>query len=247
MTNSRRESIRRSVLLVALAPCFASCGTLFDPDSYPHAPVGPSAPAIAGPRYAAFLRGQADSVAFRAQDANGDAIDSVASDLAALPPGNDATLTSAPVSGSEALQCTLRWTAQTADTGIYPVIFTAMNDLTGPPDTIWIYTIDHPADVVPAVSCPDSLHLLAGVPRTFSVSADDPDGDPVFLFEPTAPLGGSTLQPLNLLSWDPTVSGSHADGTLTLRANRPGTFSVTFTAINAGNGFGTTTLYVSEP
>jgi hypothetical protein len=231
-----------------MAPLLASCGSILDPDTWPHAPPAPAPPSTAAPRYAAFVRGRADSIEFHASDSNGDPVDSVAFDRSAFPASNRPGFSVAPIQPLRTLlRCTLRWTAQPADTGSYRAIFTAINHQRGAPDTTLVYTIGHDPDTPPLVTCPDTLHLVAGLARTVTVSASDPDGDPIFEFWPGDPISDSPLLPINLLSWTPAVSGSSATGTLRLRANQAGTFRLSFTAINALWGFGATTLAVSPP
>ena len=238
------SAMRTLSALVFLAALSASCGPEID---FPHAPPLEVPPSTTAPRWAAFTRGQLDSITFDAIDANGQPVQEVEVDLSGLPPGHDATLSTQPVPGSTSTRCTLHWTPATEDTGLYRAIFTAVNALRGGPDTTVVYTIDHVDDLPPVVTCPDTLHLVAGVPRDISVSADDPEGDPLFLFTPTSPLDTGTIRPVNPLAWSSTIQGSHASGTLRLRVNVAGVFSIQFTAQNHLHGFGTILLYAQDP
>jgi hypothetical protein len=234
-----------TLLLACLAALLSSCGPEID---FPHAPFEPTTPEVVSIRYAAFVRGQTDSLRVMAIDADGDPVHSIEADLSGLPPGNDATFSILPPSsGTNVLEGRLTWTPAPGDTGRYPVSFTAINDRRGASATTLIYTIDHVDDQFPIVTCPDSLHLEVGVEQVVSVSAEDPDGDPLFQFVPTDPLYTGKQLPVSLLSWNAVISGSRATGSLRLRANRAGIYSVSFTAINAGHGFGTMTLVAREP
>lgn len=222
----------------AVALAGASCGPEVD---FPHAPPSEEPPSTAGPPYAAFLRGQRDTLTFQAIDANGDPILSVLADLSELPPGNDAVFSTTPMTGAPgSLECRLQWTAMASDTGQYRVSFVAMNALTGPPDTTLLYTVNHAADIDPVVTCPDTVHVTVGVPHSITITAADPDGDPVFELLPTDPLDARPILSFNRLSWTRTLNGSTATGTLQVRANVTGWFPVRFQAINAAHGYATT-------
>ena len=60
-----------------------SCGPELE---FPHAPSPEVPPSTAAPAYAAFLRGQRDTLTFQVTDANGDPVLSVLADLSKLPP-----------------------------------------------------------------------------------------------------------------------------------------------------------------
>lgn len=234
--------------LASIATRFLACGAMVlagvscGPEiEFPHAPFPQVPPSTTVAAYAAFLRGQRDTLAFQASDSNGDPILSVLADLSELPPGNDATLSTTPITGAPgSLECRLLWTAMASDTGLYRVSFVAMNALTGPRDTTLLYTVNHAVDIDPVVTCPDTVHVPVGVPRTIAITAADSDGDPIFELLPTEPLDSATIRPFNRLSWTRTLNGSTAAGTLQVRANTPGWFSVGFHAINAAHGFATT-------
>lgn len=215
-----------------------SCGPELE---FPHAPSPEVPPSTAVPAYAAFLRGQRDTLTFQATDANGDPILSVLADLSDLPSGNDATFSTTPMTGAPGfLEGRLLWTAMASDTGLYRVSFVAMNALTGPPDTTLLYTVNHAVDIDPVVTCPDTVHVTVGVPQTIAITAADPDGDPIFELLPTDPLDARPNLPFNRLSWTSTQNGSTAVGTLQVRANAPGWYPVRFQAINAAHGIATT-------
>ena len=234
----------RVLLLVAAVASAASCGPEI---RFPQAPLPPVPPGIAAPPYAAFLRGRLDTLDFSASDGDGDPVASVRANLTGLPPGNDATFSTAAVPGLSGLQCRLLWTAGTSDTGVYPVSFTASNAMTGPTETILLYTVSHEVDTFPVVTCPDTVHVVVGVPHTFSVTAADPDGDPILEVVPSVHRPGSNVNYLiHELSWTRTLSGSTAEGTLQIRVDGAGWFPVQFQAMNAGHGFATT-LVVARP
>jgi hypothetical protein len=237
MAASSRSKAIAGCLFGATVLTVVSCGEEID---FPHAPAPQVPPSTTAPAYAAFLRGQLDTLTFQAIDANGDAVQSVEADLSELPPGNDAIFSTAALAGTSGLRCRLLWTATDADTGLYRVTFIATDERTGPTDTTLLYTVDHAVDIDPVVSCPGTVYVTVGVPQAFSVTATDPDGDPLFELWPTEPLGSSLYQSLNLLSWTFASNGSTAAGTLQIRANVAGWFPVRFTAFNAAHGFATT-------
>ena len=234
-----RALVLRLLIGVFLLLAISSCGTFLDPETWPTAPLPNAPPGTLAPRWEAFTRLQPDSITFEAIDGDGDPIAGVEADLSDLPPGHNAVFTTRIVPGSPyRRRCTLRWTATAGDTGLYRVVFTAVNEMRGAPDTTILYTNDHVADLPPVITVPDTVQVLVGGPWDITVSADDPEGDPIFLFVPTDPIGSSTQQALNLLAWTPTLAGSHATGVLRIRANQPGYFEIRFTAVNAMHGFG---------
>ena len=116
---------------------------------FPHAPFPEVAPSTTAPAYAAFLRGHRDTLTVQAVDANGDPILSVHADLSELPPGNDAAISIGAVPGVSGVRCRLLRTATESDAGLYRVSFTAINALTGAPDTTLLYTVGHAVDTDP--------------------------------------------------------------------------------------------------
>jgi len=233
-----RSIASRFLACGAMVLAGVSCGPEVD---FPHAPVPEAPPSTAVPPYAAFLRGQRDTLTLQATDANGDPVLSVLADLSELPPGNDAIFSTTPMAGaSGSLEGRLLWTAMASDTGLHRVSFVAVNALTGPPDTTLLYTVNHAVDIDPVVTCPDTVHVTVGVPQTIAITAADPDGDPIFELLPTDPLDARPILSFNRLSWTRTLNGSTAAGTLQVRANVTGWFPVRFQAINAAHGFATT-------
>ena len=208
---------------------------------FPHAPFPPNGPSVGSPTYAAFVRGRRDTLRVWAHSTT-----SVRADLSDLPPGHDATFSQVILEEYPGnLVYDLLWTPTESDTGFYHVSFTASGQ-TGAPDTTLIYTVGHAVDTDPVVTCPDTVYVTVGVPLTFSITAVDPDGDPLFLLARSFPAGSNYYQAINMLSWTWTVSGATASGTLEVRANEAGWFPIQFQAENAGHGFATTLVVARQ-
>jgi hypothetical protein len=240
--------MNRALRIVPLAVLLVGCDSIGIGTVGPPLPVPPLRPTIEAPRYAAFTRGREDTLAFFAWDENGESF-SISANLSALPRAESSVITMNPiVDNPGAFRCTLRWTAAASDMGIYRISFKGSNRLVGDPDTTIIYTVDHDVDLPPRVSCPESIGLVAGAVRTFSVTFEDPDGDPLLEVPTPVPLTNWRYDPLEVLSWTTIGTGSQVIGTVSVRAAKaPAEYFLVFLAINAMHGEGRTRLYVSGP
>jgi len=245
--------MNRALRIVPLAVLLVGCDTIGFGTLGPPLPIPPRPPAIDAPRYAAFMRGREDTLAFYAWDEDGDAF-SISASCSALPRNEGAKVTMNPIVGDPgSYRCFLRWTAAPTDTGIYRVSFRGVNRLVGDPDTTFIYTVDHDVDLPPRVSCPELMGLNVGDVRTFSVIFDDPDGDPIL--ELTSPMVFTSSwknERPKVLSWTSVRTGNRITGTISLLAEKlpaeyPADYYVVFNAVNALHGGGRTRLVVSGP
>ncbi|HET9233449.1 MAG TPA: LamG-like jellyroll fold domain-containing protein, partial [Candidatus Eisenbacteria bacterium] len=138
-------------------------GKCAPPDRAPIASAPPSANAMEG----ALL-----SVSVSALDPDADAITSLSADLASLPAGHGAIFTPGPGNTSGLLT----WTPSFSDAGTYNVSFVVQNALTGFAQTQLLVAN---SDRAPTLTAPSSVAGVEGLPLTISVTALDPDGDPV--------------------------------------------------------------------
>ncbi len=131
---------------------------------------------------------------------------------------------------------TFAWTPGYSDSGTYRVVFIAANLAEGR-DTTTITVA--PVDRAPVVDAPAAEVGTEGAPVSFTVSAADPDGNPITSF--TASLdslpAGATFVPdpgnqTATLQWTPGATDA-------------GTYTVIFTALNALAACDTTTLTIS--
>jgi hypothetical protein len=110
-------------------PC-GSGGDWFDTDGT-RATVD-SAPAVEAPSALVTLPEHSMTITVGAADPNGEPITSLVADLSRLPFGNDARFTTS----ADNRMGSLVWTPSTADTGTYPITFTASNVLSGSATTM---------------------------------------------------------------------------------------------------------------
>ncbi len=186
------------------------------------------APVVTAPGARAGVVGQPISIAVTAADPDGDAIGTFTAS------GLPATATFTPGGGNTS--GTFQWTPAAADTGTRTVTFTAQNALPGSASTvITIGTSDHP----PVVVAPASKTVAENAPLSFSVTASDPDGQPI------ASLTATGLPPGATFSDDAT----HTTGTFGWTPGftaAPGPYNVTFTAANALSGSAATSITVTN-
>jgi parallel beta-helix repeat protein len=196
------------------------------------------APAVTAPAGATARAGHLLTLPVSASDPDGDAITSLAADLAALPGRNDASFTSGPgnVTG------TLRWTPALADVqpAPYAVVFTASNAASG--SATCAITVND-LDGAPAVTAPASTSGTEGTLISVQVTASDPDADTIASL--TAGLSGLPIgnqaqfsagagNTSGTLSWTPVAGDARA---------LP--YPVVFTASNALSGSASTAITVS--
>jgi len=239
MSSAAVDRIKAAALFLGTIVTLSSC----DDPGYLGSPLSRPPPGVPRtdmrPRpwpYAAFTRGREDTFDFHVEVP-------VDADLTRLPHANDAVFTCAPGEWTSDLHCSLRWRAAPEDTGRYLVRFRARNDLLGGLDTTLIYTIAHDGDQRPVMTCPDTLNFVVGVRRQVTVSASDPDGDPIFDLQPDSRQVGA----FRVLSWAFRFSGSRASGTGWIVADEPGYAYLRFTATNATNADGGILLQAAEP
>jgi len=129
---------------------------------------------------------------------------------------------------------TLSWTPGYTQAGGYTVTFTASNALSGTAATsITVSNVDR----APVVSSPATAGGKAGVPIVVNVTASDPDLDAITSLGATGMPAGATF----------TAGSGNTTGTLswTPASNQVGSYSVTFTASNAGSGSAGTAITVT--
>ncbi|HEX7077587.1 MAG TPA: putative Ig domain-containing protein [Candidatus Eisenbacteria bacterium] len=161
-----------------------------------------------------------------ASDPDGDAIFSLTA--SPLPAGASFTANVAHTSG------TFSWTPSFSQRGTYNVTFTASNALSGSAVT-QINVATNP-DRAPAVTAPATENACEAVLLAFTVSASDPDGDPINSLTasplPTgATFSASAAQTSGTFSWTPSFT-------------QAGSYTVTFTAANALTGTASTSIAV---
>jgi len=194
-----------------------------------HAPVV-GAPSFVTVNEAAWLQ-----VQVAASDPDGDAISSLIADLTHLPSGNNATF----ISNDTHTAGTLRWQPTYDDSGLYTVSFRATNALSGTASTV-IHVLN--VDRAPIVSAPHNLFVLPGGTVSFTVTARDPDGDPI---------QSLTIIPFHM----PANSGAafvltnsdHTRGTFSWSVGGfTGNFKVVFKAANALTGSASTNIHIKS-
>ncbi|HYJ33753.1 MAG TPA: putative Ig domain-containing protein [Candidatus Binatia bacterium] len=185
------------------------------------------APAVTAPATASGAEGTLITFTVTASDPDGDAIASLTG--APLPSGATFTANATNTAG------TFSWTPSATQSGTYSVTFTASNALSGSATTA--ITVNN-VDAAPIVTAPLSQSGGEGTTITFTVTASDPDGDPItsLTASGTAITAGATF----------TADASNTTGTFEWVAAGPqGSYSVTFTASNALSGSATTTVNVT--
>src|SRR5687767_7412099 len=185
------------------------------------------APVVVAPATASGAENTLITFTVTASDPDGDAITNLVA--APLPAGATFTKNAANTSG------TFSWTPSFTQAGTYSVTFTASNALSGSASTtITVTNVDR----APVVVAPATASGAEGTLISFTVSASDPDGDAITSLT-AAPLpAGATF----------TANASNTSGTFswTPSFTQAGTYSVTFTAVQALTGSATTTITVTN-
>ena len=164
------------------------------------------------------------AVTVKASDPDSDAITALGCDLSKLPLGNNARF----LRNATNTEGTLLWTPSYDDSGTYRVTFTASNTLaTSVTMTLHVNNVDR----APVVSCPNNLHVGPTSTVSFTVTARDPDGDPVASLKMVpfhVPGSGTAVF---------TSNATHTGGTFVWSLNGlTGNFKVLFDASNALTG-----------
>ena len=166
-----------------------------------------------------------------ANDSDGDPITSLTAAGTAITAGATFSAGAGNTTG------TLSWTPSFTQSGSYSVTFTATNALSGSASTA--ITIDQ-VDRAPTVTAPATVSVNESSLLTFSVSANDPDGDAITSLTATgtAITSGATF----------TAGAGNTSGTLTWTptTTQSGFYDVTFTASNALSGSEQTTITVND-
>ncbi len=193
------------------------------------------APVVTAAATAAAQKNVQMSLVITAADPDGDAITTLAANLANLPAGNNAAFS---VNASKT-QLTLTWTPQNADgPGPYNVTFTATNALSGTATTA--IAVTNP----PVVTAPPTATVNENQQVSIIVNASDPDSDPITTLTANVtglPAGHNATFVANgaktqgTLTWTPTFSHG-----------RVAPYTVTFTAANAASGSASTAITVTN-
>jgi hypothetical protein len=189
-------------------------------DSPPRAPVVSAPSAKSGPPGAPI------TFIVTASDPGG-AIASLVASGSAITAGGSFAANASNTSG------TFNWTPTAAQVGNYSATFTATNTLSSSATTaISVRASDRAA----VVSAPATAIGYRGSLLTFSVTAEEPDGDPIASLTASGPAitAGGTF----------TSNAAHSSGTFrwTPGVSASGSYSVTFTAANALSGSATTVI-----
>jgi hypothetical protein len=183
---------------------------------------------FAGPASRSVAEGANLNFTVTATDADGDAIASITASSSPATTGSTFTANATNTSG------TFDWTTPAGSSGTsYVVTFTASNAISGSASTT-IFV----GDRAPVVTAPATVTIPENSPESFTVTATDPDGDPITSLTPASspPTPGSTF----------TVNGTNTSGTFswTPSFTAAGSYTVTFTASNALSGTAQTTILV---
>ncbi len=172
------------------------------------------APVVSAPAAASARAEHLFTMTALASDPDGDPLGALTADLTGLPAGNDAAF----AAGAGNASGTLTWTPTIADVGStpYTVIFTASNAMSGTASTAITVT---DLDQAPSVTAPAAAAGAEQSPLVVSVSASDPDGDPLSSLTAdlsALPAGNNaafTAGPGNTagtLSWTPATGDARA-------------------------------------
>ncbi len=120
---------------------------------------------------------------------------------------------------------TFTWTPNLAQVGTYSITFTAQASDGGIGSATTTLTITS-NDRFPVVTAPASVSVNEGSCLTFTVTAADPDGDPINCFSPNPVVPFGTF----------TTNAARSSGTFTWcpTFTQAGTYTVTFQACNSG-------------
>jgi protocatechuate 3,4-dioxygenase beta subunit len=185
------------------------------------------APVVTAPASVTVAENDLLTVEVTAADPDGDAIVSLTAGV--LPAG--ATFTPGPGNTSG----TLSWTPDFTQAGGHAITFTAANALSGSGTTDINVTN---TDRAPVVTAPATASVAEGQLLTVSITAQDPDGDPIHYLAPADLPPGATFTPApdrssGTLSWTPGFS-------------QAGIHPISFTASNALYGVGATVITVTN-
>ena len=192
-------------------------------------------PVVTGPGGAFGIEGNLIEVALYAMDPNGDPI--VRFEVSNPPRGATFVADSANTSG------VLKWNPDYEQAGQYVLSFTAVSlpgGLGGQEEAgtgLLVLTVLND-DRGPVVLAPDSVDGTEGQPLSFTVTAEDPDGDAVTELRADGLPPGALFEPnpsnqIGSLSWTPTFDQS-------------GYYTVYFYAFNASGGSASTQLVISN-
>ncbi|HEU4334375.1 MAG TPA: putative Ig domain-containing protein [Candidatus Eisenbacteria bacterium] len=170
------------------------------------------------------------SFAVSAADPDGDAIAS----LTAAPLPSGAAFTAGAGNGSG----TFSWTPGFAASGSYSVTFTAANALSGSATTTIVVSNE---DRAPVVTAPPVVDGEEGGVLAFTVSAADPDGEPIGALE--ADLGA--LPAGHDAAFTPGAGNLSGEFQWPMKRGEAGSYSVAFTASNGATGAATTVINVA--
>jgi len=226
--NPQLHAVLLGLMAAVVIPLLASCdgiGVSYRPPGTQGLPTEDTRPRPWA--YAAFTRGREDTFNFYATGP-------VIADLSQLPHGDEAVQSCGPADYSGNIPCILRWRAAPEDTGRYAVTFRLKADWVGGIYNTLVYTVAHDADRRPFITSSDTVNLVVGVAREVTLSASDPDGDPIFEFGPDRHQVGA----FRILSWAPRFVGSTAYGTARVVADGAGYAYFRFTATNATSADG---------
>jgi hypothetical protein len=195
-------------------------------------------PVVTAPATATVGENHVLSLTVTVADADGDTIKTLTANLTSLPAGNNAVFTPS----TDHTSGTLTWTPTANDGRVTPygVTFTATSTTLSGTATSQI-TVDQPPDV----TAPAAATVTETQPLTVSVTANDPDGQPITSLTADfseLPAGHNAVftaaadKKSGTLTWTPTA----ADG-------RIPPYHVTFTATNALTGSSSTTITVDQP
>jgi parallel beta-helix repeat protein len=192
-----------------------------------------SGPRVLAPAFVTVNEGQVLTVGVTAFDPS-DPITSLKADLSGLPTANNATFTA----NSTNTAGTLRWTPTFGDSGTYIVAFEATGGATvSASTTIHVANVDR----APVVSSPSVVQVGPNGTVSFTVTAADPDGDPItsLIMVPTKlpANSGATL----------SVDASSTSGTFTwVSTGFSGNYKVSFVAANALTGESRTNIQIKK-
>jgi chitodextrinase len=183
------------------------------------APVGVDCPPwLEAPEHAEVSEGSRLRFEVSVTDPDGAPIQELRADLTQLPSVGDFNFETA----NDLQSGVFSWTPTFADSGGYLVSFHATNSQSGSATTrIHVRNTDR----APVVTAPEAVEVFTGLGVSFSVSAEDPDGDPILLLVATQKPPFLTLTP-NPTNTGATVEATPADADV-------GSYTVVFVASNA--------------
>jgi hypothetical protein len=189
-------------------------------------------PTLAAPVRAGGKEGSSINFTVTASDPDGQAISSLTADLSALPAGNSSTFVTASGNGSG----TFSWTPGYRDSGSYTVTFRAANTLAVIASTQLAVAN---TDRAPVVTAPSTAKSHSSSTVSFTVTASDPDGDPI---------NSLAIDLSNLTGATFTVNATKTSGTFNWTPHvSQGDYTATFIGANALSGSARTLIQVRRP